>query len=105
MGGNSGKLFTKGISFDILSKESRVGNPEYDDLTRRSIYFSLFLNFDPIECVLFLKCFVSRVFLGFLLELQHKNRTNEQNFGRLKIQVVPFQGNVKFCEFKRRTKK
>ena len=27
------EIFTKGISFDILSKESRVRNTEYDTLT------------------------------------------------------------------------
>ena len=37
MGVNSGKLFIKGILFDILSKEYRVGNIEYDTLTRHTI--------------------------------------------------------------------
>ena len=31
--GNIGKLFTKGISLEILSKESRVGNAEKDNVT------------------------------------------------------------------------
>ena len=33
---NSGKLFIKGISFEILSKESLIGNPE-DNLTPNNI--------------------------------------------------------------------
>ena len=34
VGINSGKLFTQWISFNICSKESRVGNPESNTLTR-----------------------------------------------------------------------
>ena len=33
MGGNSGKIFTKGISFEIISKESSISDLKYDNLT------------------------------------------------------------------------
>ena len=34
---NSGEIFTKIIAFNIISIESRVGNPEYDTLTKNHI--------------------------------------------------------------------
>ena len=42
VGKNGGKIFTKGISFNIFSKEYCIGNPELDNLTDDIPYMTLY---------------------------------------------------------------